>query len=235
MTLRFCGIGAMRCATTWTFGCLQRHPDVAFPAGKQIHYWDKHRDRGDDWYRGLFDAESPIAEGEITPAYALLDHGRVAQFKTLAPDLRVWFVMRDPVDRAWSSVRLHIRRNELDPASLDSEWFEKRVTAKSVARRNRYHETLRIWQDHFGTEAVLALPYSLAESDPQRFLGAIGTHIGVDPAPFLVPDDALGAEIAGTRNVGYELAMPASIRALATEFYANEISWYEQAVSNPAG
>lgn len=225
----------MRCATTWTFACLQHHPDISFPAGKQIHYWDKNLDKGDAWYQSLFDPDSPHAEGEITPAYALLDHHSVEQVRALAPQLRVWFVMRDPVDRAWSSVRLHLRRNELDPGLLDADWFEKRITAKSVARRNRYAETLDTWRSHFGDEAVLALPYQRATTNPTQFLSQISTHIGVDPAPFTAPTGLLATEIAATRNVGYELAMPDSIRRLATEFYADEISWYNAAVGRADG
>ena len=237
MTLRFCGIGAMRCATTWTFACLKRDPDIEFPGGKQIHFWDKNRDNGLDWYRNIFDGDlaghRDVAEGEITPAYAILDQETVAEFKALAPDLRVWFVMRHPIDRAWSSVRLHLRRNEIDPATLDDEWFRHRLTRRSIMKRNSYAQTLATWRSQFGDEAVLALPYSMVAAEPTEFLARIAEHIGVDTGPFVHPDDAMHNEMAKVRNVGYELEMSAELRELAAETYADEIAWFESKVDAP--
>lgn len=220
----------MRCATTWTFACLQQHPDIAFPAGKQIHFWDQHRESGLDWYRDLFDPTSPIAEGEITPAYALLEPAAVAEVKAFAPDLRVWFVMRHPIDRAWSSVRLYLRREDIDPATLDDEWFRDRLTRRSIVMRNAYAETLRVWRSEFG-DAVLALPYSMVATAPGAFLGQIAKHIGVDSAPFLTPTPEMAAEMAEVRNVGVDLALPAHLLELTQEFYADEIAWFESEVS----
>lgn len=230
MTLRFCGIGAMRCATTWTFACLKRHPDIEFPGGKQIHFWDKNRDNGVDWYRNIFVADASTAEGEITPAYAILDQQAVAEFRALAPDLRVWFVMRHPIDRAWSSVRLHLRRNEIDPATLDDEWFRHRLTRRSIMKRNSYAQTLATWRGEFGDEAVLALPYSMVAAEPQGFLTRIANHIDVDGTPFAQPDAAMATEMAKVRNVGYELEMTPELHALAQKTYADEIDWFESQV-----
>lgn len=222
----------MRCATTWTFACLGSHPDLAFPAGKQIHFWDKHYPNGTDWYRSLFDPESPVAEGEITPAYAVLDPGRVAEFARLEPDLRVFFVVRHPIDRAWSSVRLHVRRNEIDPAELPAEWFRERITGPGVIKRNRYADTVATWGEHFGEEQLLVLPYDLAVADPARFLARIAEHIGVSSVPFAEPTQAIAGEIAKMRNVGYELALPDDLRALAAKAYAADIDWYDTHVAS---
>ena len=46
----FLGIGAQKAGTTWIFENLQRHPDVQFPGGKEIHFWDAQRHRGVQWW-----------------------------------------------------------------------------------------------------------------------------------------------------------------------------------------
>ncbi len=43
---------------------------------------------------------------DITPAYALLPEDRLRQMAGMAPDVRVLYVMRDPVSRLWSHVRM---------------------------------------------------------------------------------------------------------------------------------
>lgn len=227
MTLTFCGIGAMRTATTWTFACLNRHPEVDFPAGKQIHFWDKHRDNGLDWYRDLFDPGSPTIEGEITPAYAILDHEAVGEIAAFAPDLRVWFVLRHPIDRAWSSVRLKLRREEVDPATLDPQWFRDQLTGPGVTKRNRYEQTVNTWRHHFGSDAFLTIPFTDVETDPAGFLARIAQHIGVDPSVYTAPTDKMAARMAEARNVGYELGLSDELRELAAEYYAADIAWFE--------
>ncbi|NNU81831.1 sulfotransferase [Halovulum dunhuangense] len=44
--------------------------------------------------------------GDITPAYATLDRGGFARMARLGEDVRFVFVLRDPVERAWSQARM---------------------------------------------------------------------------------------------------------------------------------
>src|SRR5262249_41035314 len=41
----FLGIGAQKAATTWLYENLKRHPEIEFPAGKEVHFWDKREGR----------------------------------------------------------------------------------------------------------------------------------------------------------------------------------------------
>ena len=53
---------------------LRDHPEIAFPAGKEVHFWDRARERGVDWWLSLFPPAPPgVRQGEITPAYAVLE------------------------------------------------------------------------------------------------------------------------------------------------------------------
>jgi len=44
--------------------------------------------------------------GELTPAYALLPELRLRAMAKMAPDVRVLYLMRDPVERLWSHIRM---------------------------------------------------------------------------------------------------------------------------------
>lgn len=48
--------------------------------------------------------------GDITPAYALLPQDRLQAMAQIAPDVRFVYLMRDPVSRLWSHVRMAARR-----------------------------------------------------------------------------------------------------------------------------
>lgn len=55
--------------------------------------------------------------GEITPAYGLLPAQRLAHMARLTRDVRMVYLMRDPVDRLWSHVRMIARRRSEDAAA----------------------------------------------------------------------------------------------------------------------
>ncbi len=55
----FLGIGAQKCGTTWLYERLAQHPQVRFPAGKEIHFWDHHLDRGINWWIAQFPEIAP--------------------------------------------------------------------------------------------------------------------------------------------------------------------------------
>ena len=44
--------------------------------------------------------------GEMTPAYALLTGRRLGEMARMAPDVRFLYLLRDPVERLWSHVRM---------------------------------------------------------------------------------------------------------------------------------
>ncbi len=50
--------------------------------------------------------------GEMTPAYALLSVDRLRAIAALAPDVRFLYLLRDPVERLWSHVRMIAGRRD---------------------------------------------------------------------------------------------------------------------------
>jgi len=54
-------------------------------------------------------AERPVV-ADITPAYAMLPEARLRQMAGMAPDVRFLYLLRDPVSRLWSQVRMMAAR-----------------------------------------------------------------------------------------------------------------------------
>ncbi|MCG6884995.1 MAG: sulfotransferase [Silicimonas sp.] len=50
--------------------------------------------------------------GEMTPAYGLLTADRLAGLARLTPDVRFLYLLRDPVDRLWSHIRMIAGRRD---------------------------------------------------------------------------------------------------------------------------
>ena len=66
--------------------------------------------------------------GDITPSYCKLSVDRLSGMYQLAPSVKFLFVMRDPIDRLWSAVRMHARQQKGDFAQVCSA-VSKRIAA----------------------------------------------------------------------------------------------------------
>src|SRR5258706_3186219 len=122
--LDFLGIGAQKAGTTWLHEALSLHPALRFPGGKEVHFWDWHRARGVDWYRGLFGAAAPgVKNGEITPAYALLPVEAIREIREINPALRVIYTLRNPLERAWSAALMVLQRGGMTLEEASDQWF----------------------------------------------------------------------------------------------------------------
>jgi len=63
-------------------------------------------------------AEAQRLVGEMTPEYGLLPPEKMAEMTALAPDVRWIFLMRDPVARLWSHIRMLVRRSKAAPEDM---------------------------------------------------------------------------------------------------------------------
>jgi hypothetical protein len=88
-------------------------------------------------------AEGKRLVGEMTPEYGLLPAANIRQISALAPDVRWVFLMRDPVQRLWSHVRMLVRRAKPAPeafAGACEAKFDEVLAgaAKDVIQRGDY-------------------------------------------------------------------------------------------------
>lgn len=85
--------------------------------------------------------------GDVTPAYGLLPEDRLAQMAQLLPDVRFVYLMRDPVDRLWSHVRMNTARRskerEVDPVKAHAMLAEVlKGGHRDIALRSDYAAVL---------------------------------------------------------------------------------------------
>lgn len=107
-------IGAAKSGTTTLHAYLERHPGVYLCQPKEPEFFSDDRvfTRGLDWYRGLFAgaAEGQLC-GEASTTYTRWPHTADAAQRIAAavPDARLIYIMRHPVERAYSHYAHHMR------------------------------------------------------------------------------------------------------------------------------
>ncbi|MGH1331721.1 MAG: sulfotransferase [Paracoccaceae bacterium] len=59
--------------------------------------------------------DAPVV-GELTPQYCIQSYERVAQMRAVAPDARIIYMLRDPVERLVSGARMVLRAQKIEPS-----------------------------------------------------------------------------------------------------------------------
>ena len=174
---------------------------------------------GDDWYRSLFQNTRGQVAGEITPAYSLLDRSDVAEVKRVAPDAKIIFVMRNPIERAWSQFRFGAAKRGERRLSVPSvEGFSAMLAAPRYALRSNYARTIRIWREYFCEEQMLLGFYDEIQDDAQLFLRRVMAFLGVEMHP-----RCIASACRRRVNVSPSLRMPQGIREVLVNTYAAQI------------
>ena len=136
--------------------------------------------KDDAWYRRQFAAGTGRLKGEITPAYALLDDAGVRHVTRLFPDVKVIFILREPLSRMlsqWQMSSRDSRRIGLSPPADLPRFF----ASAHVTTRNDYLRTIDTWGAHVPPERFFIGWYDDTLADPEGMLRRVMTFLGVDP------------------------------------------------------
>jgi hypothetical protein len=177
--LNFLGIGAQKCGTTWLFETLSSHPQIAFPGGKEVHYWDKPAGRSEQWYFGLF-GNNEQRNGDITPAYGFLTPTVIARIYSLAPQLRLIYLIRDPMERAWSGARMALARAEMTDEDATDAWFIDHFKSKGSLARGDYQNCIQQWRSIYPSNQLLILRLEAIRQRPVQAANRVLRHLGLE-------------------------------------------------------
>jgi hypothetical protein len=181
--INFLGIGAHKCATTWLFEHLSRHPEISFPASKEIHFWDKQRHLGAQWWLNLFpNSDDGKRMGEITPAYAILEPAVIQEIFGLCPNVSLFMSLRNPMARTWSAALQGLDRAKLHFGEVSDQWFLDYFYSAGSFRRGSYLECIDNWSSVFPQDRLQIIWFDDILSRPNSVLQSLALHIGVDPS-----------------------------------------------------
>jgi SAM-dependent methyltransferase len=220
--LDFLGIGAQKAGTTWLYAQLSAHPQVRFPAGKELHFWNNEEERDVAQYKRRFD--QPIGgdtrNGEITPAYAILSRERVAEIRSHFPSLRLLYLIRNPIERAWSSALMALSLAEMQIDEASDQWFIDHFRSRGSLRRGDYEACIRTWTSVYPKEQLLIARYEAIQEEPRDLLKSVATHLGIDAGFFSsVSEDTLNRRIFG----GSAHPLRPSLRAVLERLYGEKV------------
>lgn len=234
----FVGVGVHRSGTTWLADMLAQHPGVFIPR-KELSFFVRFYRKGYRWYHRWFAHRGVRLAGELTPSYMisprpdstrrefyphwnprralLFWQGQPSardELKARYPDIRVFAIFRNPVDRAWSHYWYWRERKERlgkRVVPFEKMWADD---GRWIRTYGLYGDYLAYWQAKFPDFGVFF--YEDIASDPVRLIQSVYRFLGAD-------DNFVPQNYGRNNRKGTYAAMPASLRAQLREFYRPQI------------
>jgi hypothetical protein len=182
-------IGCQKGSTSWLHSVLNSHMGTyAFPdhepvtsTTKEAHYWDWNQHRGPDWYRDLMTPDDPAKLTlDFTPEYAALSDDQIAECKALNPTARVIYILRDPLARAVSAIRMHMLwtygKEHDKPLRLDDDCYRFVRDAK-LAMHGDYLRNVTAWRRHYPD--LILINYEDFHTDREGSVARIFDDLGL--------------------------------------------------------
>lgn len=162
----------------------------------------------DDWYVQLLQC-GPGQEWsmDMTPCYAVIGSEGFAHCKRLANELKLVFILRNPVERAWSGL---LENKKRAPGGIDGylsqklsdvdALFEECTRPGAISARTNYVSTLSSIREAELSDNLLVKFYDDISTNPKGFVSDVYSHLGMSPDPACMDDRVLGARVYGTQK-----------------------------------
>jgi len=245
----FLCVGAQKAGTSWLYQQLERHPDFWMPPVKELHYLDLlnrtkrlHPPRcGDerdasfledmnnlgarfyldlDSYGRLFCHKGALLSGDISPAYSALNDEVIERVVNHFPNLKVVFMARDPVERAWSQLSMGVRLgmiNRFD--AMDPEEVICNLLNPGVLVRSHPSKIVARWKRYVRPENFRVYFFDDLKEKPAELRQSALKFLGGDPnkpSVKLKPHE--------NNNAGREkLRLTAKVRHRMAKFFEHEL------------
>lgn len=168
-----------------------------------------------NWYKSLF-SKSKIS-GDIDVEYVFFDEERISLLKSHLPDVKIIMILRDPIEKYWSDMRMWaytIRKSDL---SAISDQRLLRRFRQILNCRPRYCDIIDLWKTNFSDSQFYIAYFDELQNNPRAHLDGICAFLDIG---------SLNKEIEGLDEVifpGVPLEIPAALELAGYEVLIPDI------------
>ncbi len=205
--------GTQKGGTTSLYAYLAQHPNIIGSLRKEVRFFPSPvvRKKGIRWYRSHFPTvrekeKRNAITGEATPL--MYDMHSPSLMREVIPDVKLVFLLRDPVKRAFShykhntrrpgrenltfgeAIRCENSRIEQDiKKSKDNIWYDDAAYRRhSYISRGLYADQIEKWYEFFPKEQMLIEESEYFYSNPQEFLRKVVAFLNLPSYEFNCKD-----------------------------------------------
>jgi Sulfotransferase family len=256
----FLCVGAQKGGTSWLYRQLEPHPDFWMPPLKELQYLNslnrtkrfhppRCRDERDaaflesirslsslsyidlENYGRLFEHKGSLLSGDISPAYSTLNDEVIQRVINSFPNLKVIFLARDPVERAWSQLSMGIRLGMISPFdATDADEVVRNLLNPGVLLRSYPSKIVARWKRYVRPELFRIYFFDDLEKNPAELRCSILLFLGADPNK---PSGRLKAD--DNQDVKRDkLRLTEKVRSRIAQFFEEELKACAAELGGPA-
>ena len=211
----FLCVGGQKCGTSWLYQNLRKQEGVFIPNDRYLHYFDRNFRGSYRKYLENFEIGRERIKGEVIPGYGLINRKRIKFVRKCNPDLKIIFMVRNPIHRAWSHALMHFLTFEnRDFKSLTEEDFINHFESNVSQQKGDYLRILGNWESVFSEENILVISYDDVCYRPAWVFKQVLIHIGIKE-----PTDLDTLSLHQRVNKGYDLEIPPNLEYYLEQLY----------------
>jgi len=194
--------GTEKAGTTSVFVYLSQHPQVCAATRKETDFFRNeftgnlaHDEDNYGCYFGANSIDFPVRM-EASPGYLGESSTVAPRIAQLVPDTRLLFILRDPIDRIYSSYNFHVGKLNI-PAEIDFSSYVQRCLAferqesntqelgldewyLKVLRFGNYADALENFYDNFPHAQIKVMFFEDLKEDTPGFMNELSTFLQLD-------------------------------------------------------
>jgi hypothetical protein len=178
--------GAGKSGTTTLWEYLKAHPEVSLAVLKEPCFFTNNSElstfsNGLSWYQDLF-PKIPDAKafGEASTIYMVSEDSPALIFETV-PDVKLIFILRDPVERLYSQFFSQQKQQGLQVPEFEYMIREQHPMVQKLISASSYQDHLSRYMDLFPMNQIKVIIFDDLESNPRTVVREIYEYIGVNP------------------------------------------------------
>ncbi len=145
----------------------------------QSLYLDRDRVVDDFWYAANFaHCGSNQLAFDVSPSYSTLPVAAVAHMRRISPHARIIFILRNPIERAWSHFRMEL--DALGDYSLESQRRTLEEKANPLFVYSNYAQIYHNYLRCFPRDSILLLDFKRIALEPYAVLKDIFEFLHLD-------------------------------------------------------
>jgi hypothetical protein len=256
----FLCVGAQKGGTTWLYQQLDSHPDFWMPPIKELHYFNelsrvqrafppRRTDERDlcflegikrlsarpymdlENYGRLFEPKGSLLSGDISPSYSMLSDEVIRRVVRYFPNLKVIFLARDPVERAWSHLSMEVRCRQIEPFDVtDIDEVNRNLLRRGMLLRSYPRAIVARWKRYVHPDLFRAYFFDDLQRNPTELRRAILDFLGADPNK---PSGRLRADYNSWAGME-KLRFTDKVRSHLAQFFKKELKACAAELGGPA-
>jgi len=173
------GIGCRRCGSSTLHGALNQHPEIGKPP-RGLHYFSQHFAYGESWYADQLSSHASgriRLEFSVSYTYPEFCNDAAERISQLVPNAKLFAILRNPIDRAFSDYLRSLRHCEIDPRMSFEAAIEQHP---EFLQRGCYRQILEPYYGRFSAESLHVFFLDDLQKEEDRFWASLWEWLGVD-------------------------------------------------------